>query len=86
MSCEENDKNILENISFNAKEGELTVIIGSVGSGKTSLLMTILGEMPIVSGKVKVKGRISTQVKSPGFLAELFDKIYFSEVILTNLS
>lgn len=43
----------------------MTVIIGSVGSGKTSLLMTILGEVPIVSGKVKVNGRISYASQEP---------------------
>lgn len=94
MSCEENDKNILENISFNAKKGELTVIIGSVGSGKTSLLMTILGEMPIVSGKVKVKGRISYVSQEPWIFSGTvrqnilfgsdFDELKYKRVIFVS--
>ena len=33
-------------------EGEKIAVIGAVGSGKTSLLLSILGEMPIHEGKL----------------------------------
>jgi ABC-type Mn2+/Zn2+ transport system ATPase subunit len=33
--------------------GKLTIIVGRVGSGKTSLLSALLGEMHRVEGKVK---------------------------------
>ncbi|XP_023220573.1 multidrug resistance-associated protein 4-like [Centruroides sculpturatus] len=49
----------LDNISLNVQRGELLTIIGPVGSGKTSVLMSILGEIPIISGKVSRKGKIS---------------------------
>ncbi len=49
----------MSNISFDVKPGELTVIIGSVGSGKTSVLMSIIKELPIVSGEIKISGKIS---------------------------
>ncbi|MDD7564297.1 MAG: ATP-binding cassette domain-containing protein [Alloprevotella sp.] len=40
---------LLEQIEFNVAEGELVYIIGKVGSGKTSLLKTLYGELrPIV--------------------------------------
>ncbi|XP_067119194.1 ATP-binding cassette sub-family C member 4-like [Centruroides vittatus] len=49
----------LNAISLNVQPGELLTVIGPVGSGKTSLLMSILGEIPISSGKVTVKGKIA---------------------------
>ena len=33
--------------------GKLTVIVGRVGSGKTSLLSAILGEMHTMNGDIK---------------------------------
>ncbi len=37
---------------------ELLAIAGPVGSGKTSLLMTILGEIESIKGNLKVSGSI----------------------------
>ncbi|XP_067128878.1 ATP-binding cassette sub-family C member 4-like [Centruroides vittatus] len=49
----------LNDISINVERGELLTVIGPVGSGKTSLLMSILGEIPVTSGKVIAKGKIA---------------------------
>ena len=35
----------LKDIDLDIKKGEFTIIIGKVGSGKTSLLNSIVGEM-----------------------------------------
>jgi len=43
---------VLKNIDFKAMRGKLTAIIGPVGSGKSSLLAGILGEIDIVHGGV----------------------------------
>lgn len=47
-------KIILENVSFELQEGEFAYIVGAVGSGKSSLLKTIYGEVDIVDGKATV--------------------------------
>ena len=39
-------------------QGSLNMIVGAVGSGKSSLLLSILGEMNITSGKVLSYGKI----------------------------
>ncbi|KNA18661.1 hypothetical protein SOVF_068740 [Spinacia oleracea] len=46
----------LKGLNFQVKKGELSAIVGTVGSGKSSLLAAILGEMHKISGKVKVCG------------------------------
>lgn len=37
----------MDNVNFKAKKGDLTAIIGKIGSGKSSLLYSLLGEMRI---------------------------------------
>ncbi|KAG8663516.1 hypothetical protein MANES_01G217900v8 [Manihot esculenta] len=53
---DENDDLVLKKINLEIKKGELTSIVGTVGSGKSSLLASILGEMHKISGKVTVCG------------------------------
>lgn len=45
---------VLENVSFTTDEGEFVYIVGKVGSGKSSLLKTLYGELPIGGGEAKV--------------------------------
>ncbi|XP_010468928.1 PREDICTED: ABC transporter C family member 14 [Camelina sativa] len=53
---DEDDVPAIENINFEVKKGELAAIVGTVGSGKSSLLASVLGEMHKLSGKVRVCG------------------------------
>lgn len=43
LSIKFNDTSILEDISFNVKEGEIVTLLGQSGCGKTSILRTIAG-------------------------------------------
>ena len=68
-------KTILEDLSFTIQEGELVLVIGSTGSGKSSLLRLINGLVPhhtggILAGDISVDGN-STQLTKPGGLAHL---------------
>jgi energy-coupling factor transport system ATP-binding protein len=68
-------KTILEDLSFSIMEGELVLVIGSTGTGKTSLLQLINGLVPhhtggILAGDITVDG-ISTKLVRPGELAHL---------------
>ena len=54
----ESDAATLQNITIRVKEGELCAIVGAVGSGKSSILMSALGELPAKSGDVTVVGRV----------------------------
>ncbi|MBQ0046478.1 MAG: ATP-binding cassette domain-containing protein [Prevotellaceae bacterium] len=45
---------VLQNVNFRIEEGEFAYIIGKVGSGKSSLLKTIYGELPVKEGEAQV--------------------------------
>ncbi|XP_016365866.1 multidrug resistance-associated protein 4-like [Sinocyclocheilus rhinocerous] len=53
------DAPTLQNVSFTVKPGQLLAVIGPVGAGKSSLLSTVLGELPAEKGVVKVKGELT---------------------------
>ena len=50
------DRNCLTDIKFSAHKGDLTCIVGRVGSGKTSLLESVLGNLWKINGEVTVCG------------------------------
>ena len=49
----------LQNLNFEIEAGKLYMIIGMVGAGKSSLLSTILKEITITEGTIRVKGGLS---------------------------
>lgn len=49
----------LSELNIKIKSGKLYAIIGSVGSGKSSVLQMLLGELPIYSGDALINGEIS---------------------------
>ena len=54
---------ILEGINFELNKGEFVYLIGKVGSGKTSFLKTIYGELEIQSGEAEVMGHNLRTIK-----------------------
>ena len=46
---------VLEDVNLELNKGEFVYLIGKVGSGKTSLLKTIYGELDIQSGEADRK-------------------------------
>lgn len=59
------DRQILDNVSLNIKQGEIMVIMGGSGSGKTTLMRTLLGLIKPTSGTLRVMdkdiNRLSTR-------------------------
>uniref|UniRef100_A0A6B2KWK1 Uncharacterized protein n=1 Tax=Arcella intermedia TaxID=1963864 RepID=A0A6B2KWK1_9EUKA len=49
----------LRGINLKIKSGQLVAVVGEVGAGKSSLLMSLLGEMPQINGKLSVHGSIA---------------------------
>ncbi|MBD5367582.1 MAG: ATP-binding cassette domain-containing protein [Bacteroides sp.] len=47
---------VLRNVTFTLEPGEFVYLIGSVGSGKSSLMKSLYAEVPIVNGDARVLG------------------------------
>uniref|UniRef100_A0A8C1FAU8 ATP binding cassette subfamily C member 4 (PEL blood group) n=1 Tax=Cyprinus carpio carpio TaxID=630221 RepID=A0A8C1FAU8_CYPCA len=59
------DAPTLQNVSFTVKPGQLLAVIGPVGAGKSSLLSTVLEELPAEKGVIKVKGELTYASQQP---------------------
>jgi urea transport system ATP-binding protein len=55
---------ILRNLGFEAQLGEVTVVLGRNGVGKTTLLKSLMGVVPVKSGSVTLDGHDLTRAKS----------------------
>eukprot|EP01122_Echinamoeba_exundans_P001098 TRINITY_DN1103_c0_g2_i1.p1 TRINITY_DN1103_c0_g2~~TRINITY_DN1103_c0_g2_i1.p1 ORF type:complete len:1401 (+),score=489.68 TRINITY_DN1103_c0_g2_i1:230-4432(+) len=55
----EKDSPVLTKLNIKVKRGECVMVVGSVGSGKSSLAQAVIGEMPIVDGEVEINGGIA---------------------------
>jgi ABC-type multidrug transport system fused ATPase/permease subunit len=58
----------LEGVTFSVKKGQLIAVVGAVGSGKSSLLSGLLGEMNLLEGKVRVAGSVAYCDQRPWIL------------------
>ena len=64
--------NILEDISFEVKQGEFFGIVGRNGSGKSTMLKTLAGIYVPTSGSVKINGKLTPFIElGVGFNPEL---------------
>lgn len=84
------DENVIENISFTAKPGQTTAIIGSTGSGKSTLINLIPKFYEATDGEILVSGANVRDVK----MHDLREKIgyvpqkgfLFSGTIASNIA
>ena len=51
---------ILRNVGFEAKAGEVTVVLGRNGVGKTTLLKSLMGVVPVKTGSIVLDGAAIT--------------------------
>jgi len=85
----ENEENVLTNVSFSAKPGQTTAIIGATGAGKTSIFKLVLRFFDVTGGGVYVDGINIKDIHKE----ELHDKIgyvaqkalLFTGTIMSNL-
>lgn len=85
------DKHGIVSLDFEAVDHELTVIVGQVGCGKTTLLEVILKEIPLSEGTLEVNGIVSYaaqeawifggSVKSNIIFTEDFDEKRYEKVV-----
>ena len=68
-------RTVLDGLSIEVKEGEMVLVIGHTGAGKSSLIKLVNGLIPhhtggILSGEIEVAGR-STRSLKPGQLSDV---------------
>ncbi|PAV78537.1 hypothetical protein WR25_09567 [Diploscapter pachys] len=81
----------LSDISFEVNRGNLIAVVGSVGTGKSSLLMALLGEMEKLRGYVGIRGECAFVPQQPWIqnvslkdnilMGKPYNKIIYDEVI-----
>lgn len=54
---------VLEDVNFQIQPGEFVYLIGKVGSGKSSLLKTMYGELDVYSGTAEVLGYDMSRIR-----------------------
>ncbi|CAG9858693.1 unnamed protein product [Phyllotreta striolata] len=85
------DRRALKDIFLQIPPGSLCIVIGSVGSGKSSLLQVLLGELAPTSGRIQVGGEISYCSQQPWLFQSTvrnniifgtpFDKEWYEKVV-----
>ncbi|KAN0055186.1 hypothetical protein ACTA71_008283 [Dictyostelium dimigraforme] len=77
---EKEDSFGLKNINFQATGTSLTMVVGSVGSGKSTLVQAMLGELESISGEIGIKGSIAYVPQQAWIInATLKDNIIFGK-------
>ncbi len=69
--------NVLKNVSFSVKDGEMVAIMGPSGSGKSTLLYAVSGMDKATGGSVLFDGRDITKLKSNELSALRLDEMGF---------
>ncbi|XP_061547082.1 canalicular multispecific organic anion transporter 1 [Phycodurus eques] len=59
FSWQKDGKPQLKNVSLDIKAGRLVAVVGAVGSGKSSLMSAILGEMHSTKGFINIQGSLA---------------------------
>ncbi len=72
-----NNQVVLNDISFDIYSGELICILGSNGKGKSTLLKSLMGILPIISGDIVLKGKPLESIRAE-------DKAKHMAVVLTD--
>lgn len=63
VNINQQELGVLEDVNLELNKGEFVYLIGKVGSGKTSLLKAIYGELDIQSGDAEVLGYNMSNIK-----------------------
>ncbi|CAI0420896.1 unnamed protein product [Linum tenue] len=85
------ESTVLNHMNLSLPKGAMIAVIGEVGSGKSSLLCAILGEMKLIKGSIHSSGSVAYVPQVPWILAGtirdniLFGRNYDSERYLNTI-
>lgn len=80
----EEGKQVLENVSFTAKQGEVTALVGPSGGGKSTATKLAARFWDIDGGKITLGGEDISQIDSEALLRNY--SVVFQDVVLFNAS
>lgn len=78
------DTQVLKDVSFTAKQGEVTALVGASGSGKTSILRLISRLYDYDSGSILIDGKDIKDISTDSLFRDV--SIVFQDVTLFNTS
>ena len=78
------DTRVLKDVSFTAKQGEVTALVGASGSGKTSILRLISRLYDYDKGSVLIDGKDIKNISTESLFKDI--SIVFQDVTLFNTS
>lgn len=73
------DKVLAKGINLTLRRGEKTALLGANGTGKTTLLKTILGEAQPLKGRVKIGNRVQI-----GYFSQSYERLDPNQTLLDN--
>jgi ABC-type multidrug transport system fused ATPase/permease subunit len=81
-------------VSLSVQTGEVVAVTGGVGAGKSALLLTLQGELPLAHGSLKAASRrvylpqipwiLSDTVRANIVMGEPFDEVWYRRVIAAS--
>src|SRR5687768_7560238 len=82
----QSDNLVLENVNFRVDRGEFVYLVGKTGTGKSSLLKTLYGELPLRDGQGTVAGYNLRQMtwKTVPFLRRTLGVVFQDFQLLTD--
>ncbi len=83
------DKQVLSGVSFTAKEGEVTALVGASGSGKSTCARLAAGLWTIDKGKISVGGvdigTVDPEVLLSDYSMVFQDVVLFDDTVMENI-
>ena len=73
------DKVLAKGINLTLRRGEKAALLGANGTGKTTLLRTILGEIAPLKGKAKIGNRVQI-----GYFSQSYERLNAKQTLLEN--
>lgn len=84
------DKDVLKNVSFSVRQGEMTALVGPSGGGKSTIANLLARFWDVKDGSIKVRGKDIREVSLGSLMDNIsmvFQRVYlFQDTIANNIS
>jgi len=84
------DKDVLKNVSFSIRQGEMTALVGPSGGGKTTIANLLARFWDVKEGSIKVRGKDIRDVSLGSLMDSIsmvFQRVYlFQDTVANNIS